>query len=247
MTALDDLLAIQDLDTTLDQLRHRRATLPELAALAQLARDAATAGATRDEVAGRLHAVRSAQKEAEDHASLLEDKAREVNTSMYDGSVAAHKELEALQEEHASLQHRQAEFEDRALELMEEAEPIEGELASHEATLAELAARTAAVEADLLVAQTELDVEIDRVASERGAAVGRRARRADRRVRVAACRAGRSGGRPTARRPLRGLPSGDPVGRARRGAAGTGGRAGQLPRVHADPGPLSPTVRVPTC
>jgi predicted nucleic acid-binding Zn-ribbon protein len=154
----------------LDQLRHRRATLPELAALAQLARDAETASATRDEVAGRLHAVRSAQKEAEDHASLLEDKAREVNTSMYDGSVAAHKELEALQEEHASLQHRQAEFEDRALELMEEAEPIEGELASHEATLAELAARTAAVEADLLVAQTELDVEIDRVASERGAA-----------------------------------------------------------------------------
>ena len=82
MTALDDLLAIQDLDTMLDQLRHRRATLPELAALAQLAQDAATVGATRDEVAGRLNAVRSAQKEAEDHASLLEDKAREVNTSI---------------------------------------------------------------------------------------------------------------------------------------------------------------------
>ena len=89
MTALDDLLAIQDLDTMLDQLRHRRATLPELATLAQLAQDAADArSAVRDEVAGRLHAVRSAQKEAEDHASLLEDKAREVNTSMYDGSVS---------------------------------------------------------------------------------------------------------------------------------------------------------------
>jgi predicted nucleic acid-binding Zn-ribbon protein len=170
VTALDDLLAIQDLDTMLDQLRHRRATLPELAALEQLGRDTATVGATRDEVAGRLHAVRSAQKEAEDHASLLEDKAREVNTSMYDGSVAAHKELEALAEEHTALQQRQGEFEDRALELMEEAEPIEGELAIHEAAIAELAGRTSAVEADLLVAQTELDVEIDRVATEREAA-----------------------------------------------------------------------------
>ena len=173
MAALDELLAIQDLDTTSDQLRHRRATLPELATIEQLTTELAALGATRDEVAGRLHAVRSAQKEAEDHASLLEDKAGEVHTSMYDGSIAAHKELEALQEEHAALQQRQAEFEDRALELMEEAEPIEAELAVHDAAIAELASRRAAVEADLVVARAELDVEIDRVTAERAEVAGR--------------------------------------------------------------------------
>lgn len=170
MAALDDLLVTQDLDTTLDQLRHRRTTLPEIASLEALARELAAVKATRDEVDGRLHAVRSAQKEAEDHASLLEDKARDVHASMYDGSVAAHKELEALQEEHASLQHRQAEFEDQALELMEEAEPIEAERGAHDAVIAGLRERIAEVEADLVVARAELDVEIDRVASQRVAA-----------------------------------------------------------------------------
>ena len=170
MTALDDLLAIQDLDTTLDQLRHRRATLPELSTLEQLGAELTTARSARADVGDRLHSVRAAQKEAEDHASLLEDKASEVNTSMYDGTVSAHKELEALQEEHASLQHRQAEFEDRALELMEEAEPIEVELGAHDSTIAELETRISAVEADLIVARTELDVEIERVEAERSAA-----------------------------------------------------------------------------
>lgn len=170
MTALDDLLVIQDLDTTLDQLRHRRDTLPELAEIAAIGGELAGARAQRDEVAARLHALRSAQKEAEDHASLLEDKAREVNTSMYDGSVTAHKELEALQEEHAALQHRQGEFEDRALELMEEAEPVESELATHDEAVASLQARLDAVEADLVVARAELDVEIDAVAEQRSVA-----------------------------------------------------------------------------
>lgn len=170
MAALDDLLTIQELDTTLDQLRHRRATLPELTELQQLRDELSAATALRDEVAGRLHGVRSAQKEAEDHASLLEDKAREVHASMYDGSVVAHKELESLQEEHTSLQQRQAGFEDQALELMEAAEPIESERAAHDATIAGITERIDAVEARLEVARAELDVEIDRVVAERAAA-----------------------------------------------------------------------------
>jgi len=167
VTAFDDLLMIQELDTTLDQLRHRHATLPELATLEQLRTALAGAGTQRDEVAARLHTLRSAQKEAEDHASLLEDKARDVNTSMYDGSVTAHKELGALTEEHRSLGERQGEFEDRALELMEEAEPVESELSTHEAAMTELRTRIEQVEAQLVVARVELDVEIERMAADR--------------------------------------------------------------------------------
>ncbi len=167
MAALDDLLTVQELDTLLDQLRHRRDTLPELAELAALRAELAGVAASRDEVAARLHAVRAAQKEAEDHASLLEDKARDVHASMYDGTVVAHKELESLQEEHASLQVRQGEFEDRALELMEQAEPIEAELATHQAAVAQLDERIASVDAALEVARAELDVELDRVIQQR--------------------------------------------------------------------------------
>lgn len=167
MAALDQLLTVQELDTLLDQLRHRRESLPELAELAALRAERSTTAAARDEVAARLHSVRASQKEAEDHASLLEDKARDVHASMYDGTVVAHKELEALQEEHAALQVRQGEFEDRALELMEEAEPIEAELGTHEAAVAQLDERISAVDAALEVARAELDVETDRVAQQR--------------------------------------------------------------------------------
>lgn len=170
MAALDDLLVIQDLDTTLDQLRHRHANLAELAELEELRRELASVQAARDEVAARLHSVRSAQKEAEDHASLLEDKGREVHASMYDGTVVAHKELEALQEEYASLQRRQGEFEDRALELMEEAEPIEAELHDRDAAVRALAESAADVESRVVVLRAELDVEIDRLSAERATA-----------------------------------------------------------------------------
>lgn len=170
MSALDDLLSVQDIDTHLDQLRHRRETLPELAELAALGERLSAARSARDEVAGRLRTVRSAQKEAEDHASLLEDKAREVHAAMYDGTVVAHKELEALQEEHTSLQARQGEFEDRALELMEQAEPVEAELAAVESSVTELEAQVADADARLLVARAELDVQLEAAESERAAA-----------------------------------------------------------------------------
>lgn len=171
MTALEDLLAVQSLDTKLDQLRHRRATLPELARLAEAQAARADATARRDEIAVRLRAVRSAQKEAEDHAALLEDKAGEISTALYDGSVVSHKELETLQEELAAVQARQGIFEDEALEHMETAEPIEAELADVEVGLATLDAQVDQIEADLLIARTEIDVELERVEAERAAAV----------------------------------------------------------------------------
>jgi uncharacterized protein len=171
VAALDDLLVVQDLDTTLDQLQHRRSTLPQHEDLSRLRRERDAAAASADEVAGRLHVIRSAQKEAEDHAALLEDKAAAVNTSMYDGSVVSHKELEALSEEHASLLERQGSFEERALELMEEADPVEEELAACRAVLDSLDAQIAEVDAALIVARAEVDAETDRVRAERDAAV----------------------------------------------------------------------------
>lgn len=128
-------------------------------------RDAAEA--RRLDADRRLHALRAAQKEAEDHASLLDDKAVAVNASLYDGSVTAIKELEALQAEHAMLKEHQAQHEDRALELMEEAEPVDAELQGYAAAVAELDESIARIEARIVVAEAEIDAEIDAVSSER--------------------------------------------------------------------------------
>jgi predicted nucleic acid-binding Zn-ribbon protein len=172
VTSLDDLLTVQELDTRVDQLQHRRRTLPELESLETARRDLTAARSAETECATRLRSVRSSQKEAEDHASLLDDKAAEVQTSLYDGSVTSHKELEALQVEHAMLKEHQAEYEDRALELMEQAEPLESELAGHAAAVAALEGEIERLGQAITVAEAEIDVEVEQVTAERAQAAG---------------------------------------------------------------------------
>lgn len=171
MSSIDDLLAVQVLDTRIDQLRHQRATMAQRAALVACVADLVRARAVLEECAGRLKALRSSQKEAEDHASLLEDKATEVNTALYDGSITSHKELESLQAEHRQLKEHQAQFEDQAIEYMELAEPVEEELAGCTVVVDDLVALQAALEAEILVAEAELDVQIAEQTEERADAV----------------------------------------------------------------------------
>lgn len=173
MTSFDDLLELQELDTRIDQLQHRRRSLPELEVRAQLRneRDGVTAGV--DELSERLRAVRSVQKEAEDHAALLREKAEEVDRSLYDGSVVAHKELESLQEELALLRARIDEHEDRELEAMEEAEPLESDLAERREQLAAVEERLAESERAVAEARAGIDAELERLGAARDATAAR--------------------------------------------------------------------------
>jgi predicted nucleic acid-binding Zn-ribbon protein len=87
------LLAVQDLDTALDQHAHRRARTPERAELAALDGQLASvdqrladSAARRDEVAGR-----EARLEAE--LAATEARIAEVNKRLYGGTVSATREL----------------------------------------------------------------------------------------------------------------------------------------------------------
>ncbi len=170
MPDLDDLLAVQALDTEADQLRHRRDHLPELEEVASADAALATADARSAPLSASLHDIRQRQKALEDEAASVEEKAAEVDRKLYDGSVVAHKELEAFQADHRMLKDRQSQLEDSALELMEEAEPLVAELATLDAERATVdGARTEALER-LAVARQVIDDELVRVASERAAA-----------------------------------------------------------------------------
>ena len=167
MASLDALIDVQALDTRTDQLRHRRETLPQLAAVAE-ATAARGAVEQRGEVArGRLHDLRQRQKGLEDEAALVEDKAAEIDRKLYDGSVVAHKELEAFQEDHRLLKARQSDLEDQALEVMEAAEPIDAEVAALAAEVATHDARIAELTAEADAARAEIDAELATVAAER--------------------------------------------------------------------------------
>ena len=130
MSALETLLAVQELDTVIDQLEHRRTTLPERAELAaaearlvEVDGRLADAQGRRDEVAGRE--ARLDQEVSRTAARIVE-----VEKRLYGGTVTASRELTAMAEEVEGLKARQALLEDDELHVMEEAEPIDAELAA---------------------------------------------------------------------------------------------------------------------
>ncbi|MFV0317532.1 MAG: zinc ribbon domain-containing protein [Microthrixaceae bacterium] len=171
MGSLEALLTLQEIDTALDQLRHRREALPERDEL--LSAQAAVSGleSEREAVFAKLSEVRHAEKAAEDEAASVEDKAAEVERMLYGGTITAAKELEAYQADLVSLRERQGTLEDTALELLETAEPLESELEANSATMESATATVTEVEARLGVAEAGIDDEIAQVEAGRAAAL----------------------------------------------------------------------------
>jgi predicted nucleic acid-binding Zn-ribbon protein len=173
MSSLDQLLVLQEHDTSAEQLRHRRATLPQrdqLAAqrqeLIDVEQQTADAQSRRDEVA-------RTQKRLEDEVASVEAKVADVNKKLYGGSVTSPRELQALQDDEASLKRHQTNVEDKVIEQMELALPLDDDLARLQARRAELDGLISATTQGLAEAEAEIDVELEAVLAERaGIAAG---------------------------------------------------------------------------
>ncbi|HEX5614072.1 MAG TPA: C4-type zinc ribbon domain-containing protein [Acidimicrobiia bacterium] len=164
---LEALLRVQEQDTVLDQLRHRRATLParaELAALEaeQLRRDREVSGlrTRRDEILVE-------ERRFDDEAQTIAAKAKDVDAKLYSGTIASPRELQALQADLEMLHRRRRELEDHELEQMEAREAVEGELTAAEAALAETNDAIARTRAELASGEAEIDAEVAREAATR--------------------------------------------------------------------------------
>src|SRR5262245_58032654 len=99
MDTLHVLLDLQVHDTTADQHRHRRATLPERAQLK--AANATVAGIDQEiaEITGERDRLAREEKRIEDEVASIEAKATAEDKRLYSGTVTAPKELQAIQEE----------------------------------------------------------------------------------------------------------------------------------------------------
>jgi hypothetical protein len=170
MSDLDSLLSVQEHDTAADQLRHRRATLPERAQVDEGTAAIARLEAAIAEAEERVHAVRREQKRREDEVATLEARWQELDRTLYSGTVTSPKELQSLQEEQNVIKRRERHLEDEALDLMEQAEPLDADLAARTSekeaaeelvrtALAALAEAEAGIEAELAVVIAERDVE----------------------------------------------------------------------------------------
>ncbi len=163
----DALLRVQDLDTALDQHRHRRRTLPERGELARLDGEAAELGdelaaaaARRDEVAGRQQAL---ERELE----ATESRIGEINRRLYGGTVSATRELQAMAAEVEHLQDRRSDLEDQVLATMELREPLDAEVRRREERAERLTEERAAAAGQLASAEAAIDGESARLVAER--------------------------------------------------------------------------------
>jgi predicted nucleic acid-binding Zn-ribbon protein len=127
-TPLEQLLVVQEHDSAIDHLRHRRATLPERATLTRAENVIRELEAPITEVRGRHDAVARDVKRLEDEAGSAAAKVGEVEAAMYSGSITSPRELQAMQSEVEQLRRHQRALEDRELELMEAQETIDAEL-----------------------------------------------------------------------------------------------------------------------
>jgi len=171
VTALEQLLEVQALDTTADQLRHRRSHLPEQAeldavqsALAGLEAKASELQAQRDELARN-------EKRLEDEIALVREKSAQTDKTLYSGTVNVPRELSALQEEIEALARRQRQLEDQELELMEQAEPLDAELATLAAQRSVLDEQAAGLVGRIAEQEVVIDAELADVLSKRDGAV----------------------------------------------------------------------------
>ncbi len=169
---LQALLALQEVDTSLDQLRHRRAHLPERADLdtidrvvRELNEAASQTSRDRDEMAAE-------QLGLEQELAATEARADAVNRRLYGGTVSASRELQAMAADVESLKVRASALEDEVLEVMERREPLDARLAEVSSQLEELAARRQVTAGALRAAEATVDEELARQGAARATAVG---------------------------------------------------------------------------
>lgn len=168
---LERLLAVQELDTAADVLRHRRDRLPEREELAARQAELAALEAEAAPIRERRHAVARAQQALEDEIASLAAKTDATNATMYGGSVTNPRELQSLQQELDALARRRSELEDHVLEQMVEAEPLDAELAGVDARRDAVDERAVAATAALAEAEAAIDGELAELDARRAAAV----------------------------------------------------------------------------
>lgn len=156
-----ELLRLQELDSTVDQLTAKRSALPGHAVIEAVQAEAMQlrpklqeAIAARDELVAKQDAL-----EAEVKAT--EKRIGEINNRLYDGAAKiGPNDALAMSQEVRHLKERQSNFEDQELEIMEQLEPVEAEVAPLQQQAEGLAAKSQQAMADIAAGQAQIDAEI---------------------------------------------------------------------------------------
>jgi len=161
------LLDLQALDSRLDQIEHRRRTLPQLATISDLEGRLA---ALRDRIVAsetEVSDLERNQAKADSDVEQVRARSRKDQELLDSGRLSSSKELENLQHEIASLARRQSDLEDAELEVMEKLEDARGALGALTTDRDALSAQLDTAVAERDAAWSDADRDRDWVAGER--------------------------------------------------------------------------------
>jgi predicted nucleic acid-binding Zn-ribbon protein len=167
LTASSVLLALQDLDLAVAQLEHRRAHLPERAALTAVDARAAEVLGEKRKVEQERAQLMASQSEAEGELATAEQRAAALDRRLYGGEVGASRDMQAVADEIGHLKQRSSEIEDRVLELMDRIEPLSARLSELDAELQALGLQRSETTARLQESESGIDVELAELRGER--------------------------------------------------------------------------------
>ncbi|GAB3436945.1 zinc ribbon domain-containing protein [Flindersiella endophytica] len=161
------MLQIQALDTRLDQLAHRRRSLPEAAEAERIATERAELEGKLGTVEVRLTDLAREQRKAEADVEQVRTRKARDEQRLQAGQVGSPKELEGLQHEIETLNRRQSDLEDVELEVMERLEEATTELADLQARQTELDAKLAEADQARDKAFAEIDGQAEEIRTDR--------------------------------------------------------------------------------
>ena len=225
---LAHLLAVQDRDTSITQLEHRRAALVESTGLAAVEAQLASLEAERADAAARRAVLTATQKDLEGQIAVISERRGVIEKRMYAATSSSGRDLQAMNDEVRHLTERRAELEELELVAMLEQDPIDAELAALRERTAPLEAQAAELRRLVAEGQVEIDAALGEAISARAAeAALLPTALSDRYETLRARLEGHGGGAPGGQ-PLRRLPSGTGLGGGREDPRPAAGRGGHL-------------------
>lgn len=160
MGDLEVLLEVQQHDTHIDQLEHRRRALAERAELTAVESDVAALEKRLADLDVNLAGARELQTRHEGELASTEARIAEVDKRLYGGTVSASRDLQAMSAEVDSLKRRQSLLEDEVLAAMDAVEPLQRDREELLARRAELDGRAGALRAAIAEAETAIEAEL---------------------------------------------------------------------------------------
>lgn len=161
------LLDVQAIDVKLDQLAHRRATVPEAVTARELAAEHSEVTDSVGSVETELADLGREQRKADADVEQVRSRRERDEKRLQAGQVGSPRDLENLQREIESLTKRQSDLEDAELEVMERLEETGKRQQEQLARQAEIAGRLATAEQARDASYAQIDAEIDASRTER--------------------------------------------------------------------------------